>query len=127
MPKLALVFLILASPFLLFWAPFDLAQDVWLLMYAPYALVMLGVLYWRPLRELKLWILLVPVIFVLLSVTLLPLWFLGTQGTSAATGVLVLSLTWAITVAPIVGVYAILCALLLIFMFRRFGWLDDAT
>jgi hypothetical protein len=127
MAKLALLFLILASPFLILWAPFDWAQEIWLILYAPYAMVMLGVLYKRPIRELKVWIFLIPIIFIVLSISLVPLWMLVTEGYDAASQVLLLSLVWVFSVAPIVSGYSILCALLFVYVFKRSGLLRDTT
>lgn len=127
MSKLVLIFLILASPFSLYWAPLDMAQEIWLIVYAPYAVAMLVVLYRQPVRRMRVWIFLIPVGFVLLSVTLLPLWFLVADGLEAASEILLLCLTWTVTIAPIVAAYSIIVALLLILTFKRFGWIDDAA
>ena len=64
MSKLVFLTLILASPFTLYWAPFDLAQEIWLLMYVPYAVAMLVLLYQQPVQRLKVWIFLIPIGFV---------------------------------------------------------------
>jgi hypothetical protein len=127
MAKLVLLSLILASPFTLYWAPFDMAQEIWLLMYVPYAVAMLVLLYQQPIQRLKVWIFLIPIGFVLLSVTLLPLWILVTEGLEAASEILLLCLTWTVMVAPFVAAYSIIIALLILLTFKRFGWIDDAA
>ncbi len=126
MAKFALLFLILVSPFLSLWAPFDWAQEFWLVMYAPYALAMFGVLYKRPIRELKVWIFLIPLIFIALMMILVPLWLLVVDGYDAASQAFLLSLVWVLTVAPFVAGFSILCALLFIFLFKRFGLVNAA-
>jgi hypothetical protein len=127
MSKLILIFLILVSPFFLYWLPIDMAQDVWLLAYVPYSVAMLIILYRQPNERLRVGIFLVPVGFVLLSVTVLPLWFLITEGIEAASRILVLCLTWAVLVAPAVATYSIIVALLLLLVFRQFDWIDEAA
>jgi hypothetical protein len=127
MSKLVLLSLILAGPFTLYWAPFDMAQEIWVLMYVPYAVAMLVVLYRQPVQRLKVWIFLIPIGFILLSVTLIPLWALAAEGLEAAWEILLLCLTWTVMVAPFVAAYSVFVALLILLVFRRFGWIDDAA
>ncbi len=122
--KLVFLILVFGLPYTVAALPVDWFQEVWLVIYAPYALVMIPFVYFRPESELLMWVCISPLLFWLLVNAVFVMFAVGESGFDAFGQSLFLSASLSTIIGLKVGVYIILVALVIYLFFRQREWLN---
>lgn len=103
--------------------PADWFQAVWLWPYIPFGIVAAAMVWYRPDREMMLWIAASPLIFWVFINAGAFLYGLAGGPLEAAIQLLLLSLILSTPIGFLVGAYTVMIAILVFAVFRRQKWL----
>ena len=102
-------------------------QDIWMWFYIPFA-VLYGVFIWyQPDEDMMKWIFITPGLFLLVSLTILPLMVGVNAGIVAAFQYLMLIAIVAVPAAFIMGLIYVAIAIVLFALFRKKRWLPSGN